>query len=281
MPDPNRLLVTLRRAVQAVRGQTGRHGRVLHLDLAAEVLVAGDLHGNLENFKRLLDRAQLAGHPARHLVLQEIIHGPFHYPDGRDKSHQLVDLLAALTCQFPHQVHLLLGNHELAQWTGQRIGKGDEDCNDLFRLGVATAYQARAEDIYAGYLELFAACPFAIRTANRVFLSHSLPSSKRLDQFDLAVLTRDEQSDADLRWGGSVHSLLWGRDPSPANVAAFLQKVDADWLITGHIPCERGFDAPNERQIILDAGSAPACYCLFPADRPVTQHDLLEGVGIL
>src|SRR5207302_5822715 len=26
---------------------------------------------------------------------QELIHGPFHYPSGGDKSHQLVDLLAA------------------------------------------------------------------------------------------------------------------------------------------------------------------------------------------
>jgi hypothetical protein len=176
---------------------------------------------------------------------------------------------------------LLLGNHELAQWSGQLIGKGDEDCNELFRLGVDSAYQARAEDIYAGYLELFAACPFAIRTANRVFLSHSLPSSKRLAQFDLAVLTRDKLTDADLRWGGSVHALVWGRDLSPANVAAFLLKVDADWLITGHIPCERGYEVPNERQVILDAGSAPACYCLFQADSPVTQRDLLDGVGTL
>ena len=30
------------------------------------------------------------------LVLQEVIHGKFRYPDGGDKSHQLLDLVAAL-----------------------------------------------------------------------------------------------------------------------------------------------------------------------------------------
>jgi hypothetical protein len=254
---------------------------VVFLKQATEVLVAGDLHGNLENFKRLLHRGQLAEHPARHLVLQEVIHGPYRYPAGGDKSHQLVDLIAALACQFPDQVHFLLGNHELSQWSNQRIAKADVDFNQLFRDGVANAYGARAEEIYAAYLELFAAAPFAVRTANRVFLSHSLPSAKRLDGFDMSVLTRDQQTSADLRLGGAVHALLWGRDTSPANVAAFLQKVDADWLITGHIPCERGFEVPNEKQLILDAGGATACYCLFPADRPLTQPDLLQGVGTL
>jgi hypothetical protein len=60
-----------------------------------------------------------------------------------------------------------------------------------------------------------------------------------------------------------------------------LKKVDADWIITGHIPCEQGFTTPNDRQIILDALGTPACYCLFPTDRPVTQQDLLACIGTL
>src|SRR5947209_6550944 len=119
MPDPIRHLTTLRRAVVAFRSTPGRRGRVGYLEDVDEVLVAGDLHGNLENFKTVLQRAELAAHPRRHLVLQEVVHGPHRYPAGGDKSHQLLDLLAALKCQFPRQVHFLMGNHELAQWTGK------------------------------------------------------------------------------------------------------------------------------------------------------------------
>src|SRR5437879_8342203 len=172
MPDPHRLLRTLVQAVAATRSTPGRRGRLVELEGASELLVAGDLHGNVENFRLLLERAQLGRYPKRHLVLQELIHGPFRYPVGGDKSHQLVDLLAALKCQYPRQVHLLLGNHELSQWPGQAIAKLESDLNASFREGVGTAYSFHARDIYAAYLELFAVIPLAVRTMNRVFLSH-------------------------------------------------------------------------------------------------------------
>jgi hypothetical protein len=281
MPDPNRLLNTLRRSIQAFRDTPGRRGRLVSLEAAQEVLIAGDLHGNLANFSLLLKRADLAGHPERHLVLQEVIHGPHLYPAGGDKSHQLLDLLAALKGQFPRQVHFLLGNHELAQWVDQEVGKGDAKLNGLFRLGVENAYGSRADEVYAAYLELFSVVPLAMRTPNRVFLSHSLPSAKRLPTFDVTVLERDEPAPADLQPGGSVHSLLWGRDTSADTAKAFLARVDADLLITGHIPCEKGFEAPSERQLILDSLGSPACCCLFPTDHPLSLADLLAGVATL
>jgi hypothetical protein len=210
-----------------------------------------------------------------------MVHGPFRYPAGGDKSHQLLDLVAALKCQHPRQVHFLLGNHELAQWTGQRIAKGDVDYNELFREGVATAYGAHADAVYAAYLELLEAVPLVVRTPNRVFVSHSLPNAKRLAAFDPDVLEREELTEADVRLGGSVHALVWGRDPSEAAAAAFLDRVDADLAVTGHIPCEKGFDAPNRRQLILDTAGAPACCCLFPADRPLTHDELVASVVTL
>jgi hypothetical protein len=167
------------------------------------------------------------------------------------------------------------------KWTNQRVAKAEVDYNVLFQQGVGTAYGPRAAEVYAAYLDIFAAIPLAVRTANRVFLSHSLPSAKRLDGFEPAVLERDTHEDADVHLGGTIHALVWGRDTKPATAAAFLAKVDADWLVSGHIPCEQGFEVPNDRQIILDASGSPACYCLFPADRPVTLEELVRGVGNL
>jgi hypothetical protein len=281
MPDPEKLLTTLRRAAEAFRATPGRKGRLVALADCDEVLAAGDLHGNLGNFQLVMKKADLARHPRRHLVLQELIHGPFRYPAGGDKSHQLLDLTAALTVQFPKQVHFILGNHELSQWTGRRIEKNFEDFNELFVEGVRTAYGSRSDEVYAAYLELFATAPLALRTPNRVFLSHSLPSAKRLTTFDPAVLEAEELREEDLVLNGSAHALVWGRDTSATNAAAFLQKVDADLLITGHIPCEKGFLAPNERQLILDAEGPTACCCLFPAERPLTHEELVACVAAL
>jgi hypothetical protein len=281
MPDPERLLRTLHKARRAFLETPGREGHLVSLENVDDVLVAGDMHGNLENFRQILLRANLAEHPRRHLVLQELVHGPFRYPTGGDQSHQLLDLLAALKCQFPARVHMLLGNHELAQWTNHWIAKADADLNDLFRNGIAYAYRERAADIYAAYLALFPALPWAVQTPNRIFVSHSLPSSQRLGSFDVAVLKHDDVTAESLQPGGMVYSLVWGRDTSAATAAAFLQKVGAHLLITGHIPCERGYDVPNERQIILDSLGRPACYCLLPADRPLSHQELIEQIRSL
>lgn len=281
MPDPERILTTLRRAMQCFRDTPGRRGRVIAPEDVAEVLVGGDLHGNVENFRRLLAKADLARHPRRHFVLQEVIHGPYQYPSGADKSHQLLDLTAALKCQFPRQVHFLLGNHELAQYTHRRIGKGDLDLNDSFRAGVDAAYGGRAGEVYAVYEELLAVVPLALRTPNRILLSHSLPPASRLEDFDPAALERDESTAADVVPGGSVHALVWGRDTRPETIAAFLAKMDADLLISGHVPCENGFEAPNDRQLILDSLGSPAAFCLFPTDRPLSHAELIQHVGIL
>ena len=281
MPDPQKLATILRQATTLFRATPGRTGRFTRLPAGVEVMVVGDLHGNVENFRLALKVADLAQHRERHLVLQEVVHGPFQYPQGGDKSHQLLDLLAALKCQFPARVHFLLGNHELAQWQNQRIGKGDVDQNQEFHTGLEVAYGDQAPLVYAAYLELFHAADLALRTENRVFISHTYPSAKNLARFDLALLEREEIAEEDKKLGGVVHSLVWNRDHSQANVEAFLQKVDADWIITGHIPCEQGFMIPNNRQIILDALGTPACYCLFPTDRPVTQQDLLACIGTL
>jgi hypothetical protein len=281
MPDADRLLTTLSRAAQLFRDTPGRCGRVVTVEGAREVLAAGDLHGHLGNFRLLLQKADLGHHPGRHLVLQELIHGPYQYPAGGDKSHQLLDLLAALKCQFPRQVHFLLGNHELAQLTQRPVAKEEADLNRQFRDGVGTAYGPRARDIYAAYMELLTVVPVAVRTANSVWLSHSLPPAHRLETFDPNPLRRDPSAPEDLAPGGSIHALVWGRDARAETAAAFLGRVDADLLVTGHIPCDNGFDAPNDRQLVVDCAGSPACYCLFPADRPITHGELVACVHTL
>jgi len=278
MPNPDKLLRTLQIAGQACRDTPGRRGRVVHLTDCDEVLVAGDMHGNVNVLRQVLERADLAKQQRRHLIVQELVHGPHRYANGGDKSHQLVDVLAALKCQFPRQVHFLLGNHEMAEWTGGRVSKGNEVLNVIFRDGLTSAYGERAEEVHAAYRELFAILPLAIRTDNRVFLSHSLPPATRMLTFEPSILEMDETPIDETKVGGTVYSLVWGRDTSIENVVAFLNKVDADLLITGHIPCEGGFEVPNDRQLILDSLKSPAGYCLFPVDRPLTHQELVGCV---
>jgi hypothetical protein len=174
-----------------------------------------------------------------------------------------------------------MGNHELAQWTDRPIIKADEDLNALFVEGIDEAYGARGGEIYSAYRKLFAVLPLAVRTANRVLVCHSLPSAQKGQNVSLDFLQREEFAAAEFAPKGGIHALLWGRDASEANATAFLRKVDCDWLISGHIPCDQGFATPNGRQIIVDCSSSPAAYVLFPTDRPLTRDELLACVRVI
>ncbi len=280
MPAPDRMLPMLRRATEFAARTPGRVGHLVQLQDCGEVLVAGDLHGHLANFQVVLKAADLANHPTRHLVLQEVVHGEFKYPAGGDKSHQLVDLFAALKCQFPTRVHLLPGNHELAQMTNRPIGKGSESQNEGFVAGVRTAYGEAWQDIYAAYLTLFRTLPVALRTPNAVFLSHTLVPGRSLGTFCQVRLQQETFTDADYAPGGVVYGLTWGRDTSQKTADEFLRKVDSDLIVTGHIPTDTGYEVPNTKQLIVDCSSSPAAYVLFPADRPITHAELVAGVVV-
>ena len=100
-PTPQ-VLTTIRRATELMRATPGRSGGIIAPERADEIMVVGDLHGNFPAFKKVLALAALDRHPGRHLVLQELIHGKLMYPDDKgDRSHQLLDVFAALNASIP------------------------------------------------------------------------------------------------------------------------------------------------------------------------------------
>ena len=250
--------------------------------MASDIMVVGDLHGNIAAFRRILEIASLGKNPQRHLVLQELVHGPWSYPDDKgDRSHQLVDLVSALKCQYPDRVHLILGNHELSELTGRSIGKNGIALNALFRQGIETAYGSHSDAIYESYLGLFAALPLVVRTPNRVVLCHTIPDAIELENLDLGVLALEDWTPEAMKRHGTVYAMTWGRDTEPSTIDRFAQMIDADWFVTGHQPCDEGFRQANHRQIIIDGTDPYPAYCLFPAESPMTVETLLAGVRTL
>ncbi len=277
MPDPLKLIATIKQAALLQRQQPGRTGRFVDLQGCDEVLVVGDLHGHLGNFKSVLQLARLREHPRRHVVMQELVHGPFRYAgeDG-ESSHRLVDVVSAYICQFPGRVHYLLGNHELAQWTRREIAKNNESLNNLFIMGVCTAYPEHTEEVLNAYDDLFASLPVAIRLPNRIFLSHSLPGANRLATWTLEQLKKESYTSEDYRLAGCIHSVVWGRDTTESTAKAYLDLVGADLLISGHIPNDIGYDSPNLHQVILDSKDENAHVLMFPTTGPLTMDQLLK-----
>lgn len=282
MADADKTLKALRQATMLLRATPGRKGSLIEPVDCDEILVAGDLHGNLRNFRSILNLADLANRPRRHLVLQEFVHGSGRYPDGSCTSHQLLDLIAVLKCQYPSRVHLLPGNHELSEVTGRTIAKNGVALNTLFANGIEHAYGLDREvEVTAAYHEFILAMALAIRTANRLLLVHTIPDGWFLDKFDyfmfdVATIPAERRGKST-----SMHHLLWDRDVDEASNRRFIERMGCDLAITGHIAAPNGFSAPNRVRLIVDCVDGPAACVLVPTTVRLTHEQLVERIVLL
>jgi hypothetical protein len=270
----SQVIATFEQAAALNRTNPLRRGNVVELDVAAgdDVLISADLHGNRRNFRRILDLAALDEHPRRHLVMQEVCHGGPTYPVGNGcMSHLMLEDVAELKTRYGQRFHFLLSNHELAELTDFPIMKAKRMLNLVFRCGMQEMYGEAADRVRDAATDFIASLPLAMRLPNGVFVCHSLPADTDTRGFDASVFERELQH-SDIVEGGPAFRLTWGRDYRQENADAFAQLVDARVVVTGHEPCPNGFQAPNDKQIILDCCGEKATYALLPISTTPLDH---------
>ena len=268
------------RAAKVLRECPLRHGNTVCLDEtnADDVMITADLHGNRTNFRRILEIADLDANPRRHLVFQEVCHGGPTYPRaGGCMSHLMLEDIAELLVQFPQRVHFLISNHELAELTDFPIMKGGRMLNLLFRCGMSQMYGDEVPRVRAAQLEFLASLPLAIRLEDKVLITHSLPKECDQEPFDATIFDR-AITPADRACGGALHRLVWGRDFRQENADLLAHQLGVDLFITGHEPCQHGFAAPNNRQIVLDCCSRVGRFLIVPLGTELTQEELLARI---
>ncbi len=238
------------RAAILSRREPLRRGNVVYLPPIGDVVILGDLHGDVENLHRVAEWASLQTHPNRYLVLQELLHGGAEDGRGGDRSFRLLEEAAALKCRFRSQVHLILSNHDLSEITGATITKGGQATREQFRRGIENAYGPAASEVHLAYLRFLGALPLAARSAQGLFISHSTPSGEAVPTFDYTVLDRPLTA-LDCQAGGAAYELLWGRNHDQASADEFARNIGARILVTGHQACLPGVKAPTSRHITL------------------------------
>jgi hypothetical protein len=273
-----RVIATYRQAAECNRGLAYRVGNLVELnhDVADEVMITADLHGNRLNFNKLWHLADLENNPRRHLIMQEVCHGGPTYPGGGCMSHLMLEDVALYKTQFPDQFHFLMSNHELAELTDYPITKNRRVLNLMFRYGLQEMYGDAAEEVRLACLDFLASLPLAAR-CGRTFVCHSLP--EKVDQFgfDASIFDRPLEEE-DYACSGAAFRLVWGRDFRPENAAAFAQLVGAELLVHGHEPCPTGYEIPNSRQVILDCCTDSACYLVLRPLEKLSQRELVGRI---
>ena len=268
------------KATEANLNTPARTGNVIMLSAenADEVMITADLHGHRRNFNAIRKIADLASHPRRHLILQEVCHGGPTYPSGGGcMSHGMLEDVAKLKVQYPDRVHFLLSNHEMAELTDFPILKSKKVLNLMFRLGMQEMYGPATEKVREAYLGFLRSCPLAVRLPGGVFVCHSLPEKADCGGFCAEFFHRPLEP-LDYQEHSNLFRTLWGRDYRAENARAFTEMLGATVLITGHEPCPEGFSVPSEFQVILDCCCEKACYLMLPTDRPLSHAQIVERI---
>lgn len=238
------------RAAILMRRDPLRRGNVVRLPEKGDVVILGDLHGDRDNFDRVVEWAALHLHKDRYLVLQELIHGGPTDNRGGEQSFRLLEQVAALKCRYKSQVQMILSNHDLCEILGSTITKAGRNVTAPFWKGIENTYGPVWPEVHGAYRRFLSALPLAVRTPTGVIISHSTPQKDALPYFDYTVFERSLTMD-DYLPGGSVHELVWGRNHDQQAADEFARSVDGEVLITGHQTAMPGIKTPTSRHIIL------------------------------
>jgi hypothetical protein len=228
-----------------------REHQIVLLPGEGEVWLVGDVHDHRRNFEKAVRSADLANHPDRHVVLQELIHGDHFDDKGAEESWITLFRAAEWKAQFPNQVHFLLANHDLAQIHGKGIMKGSTSVCEAFNKGVKKAFGERAGRIQVAITEFLLSFPLAVRSPNGLFFCHSLPQDDQIEQFDYSVFGRELMAEDYARRTGPVYQLIWGRGVTPPFVQQFAEAVGANILVTGHQPQDAGYLVNGYQHLII------------------------------
>ncbi len=276
MRDARAVADLFQKAEQANLQTPGLSGAVVDLPDTGKLLLTGDLHDNTQNYQRLVKLAGLDNRPDNRIVLHEVIHGP-DLVNGMDLSIRMLARVAALKCRYPDQVYVLQSNHELAQLRGEGILKEGRDTVESFDGGIDFLFGQDADTVREAMNGYLRSLLLAVRCANGVFTSHSIPSNSRLKRFDTAVIDRIP-ADQDLSEKGDVYHMVWGRNQSQATADTLAEAWGCRQFVMGHQPAEMGFEPLRDTMLVLASDHNHGVALPIDLSRAYDQEELIESI---
>ncbi|HAI13116.1 MAG TPA: hypothetical protein DCM28_15520 [Phycisphaerales bacterium] len=273
LQNPDVALETLQRATEANWNNAYRKGSTAHLPATGNLLITGDLHDHSYFFAMICKMAKLHKHPDQHLILHELIHGE-HLVNNMDFSVRLLIKAAAFKAAYPDQVHIMLGNHELAQLIGTGTFKAGTSNVDAFNDGVDYIFGDRSDEIHVAINDFITSMLLAVKCPNGIMCSHSLPSPARMLGFDPKVLNR-KLKPGDLTENSDAYALVWGRNQTPEVTARLAMAWDTKVFVCGHQKADMGYETKADNMLIIASNHGHGMVLPIRLDEKYELSDLM------
>ncbi len=266
----------MRDAAGVLMSEPGREGASVRLPADGRLLITGDLHDHLDNWHRILHLASLEGNPGNHVLLQELIHGD-RLVNGLDFSWRMLVRVAEVVLAYPGQVHVILGNHELAQLTRRPVSKGAGNSVALFEDAIAWTFNDKADEVTSSIDAFLASLPLCVRTSNGLLCTHSLPDTSRMGQFDRCILDRRIESTDYEGMEGSAWMLTWGRNHEDDQLEELAELWNVSTFCIGHQFVPEGISQLGHRLVALNSDHARGVAVPWDLGRTPSPQSLLES----
>ncbi len=274
---PQTIIDLLHKGAKANIENRLRRGNLIILPPEGDLIITGDLHGHRRNFERIKTFADLENNPHRHLVLQEIIHGGPEDSEGGCLSYELLFDAVRYKLNFPDRVHIIMGNHDTTFINDAEVMKNGREMNRALRIAIERRYSRHSDDIKLGIRNFLFSQPVAVKCPNRIWLSHSLPSARYIDNFELEIFDRQLEF-KDTARGGSVYMLTWGRRHSQQLLDKIADMFDIDIFILGHQPQSQGWAQCGDNLIIIASDHNHGCLLPFDLTKKYTVAELTDSI---
>lgn len=244
---------------------------------AGRVVIAGDLHGHRRNFERIRSYADLEDNPDNHVVLQEIIHGGPTDEQGGCLSFELLFDVVRYKLEFPDRVHLIMGNHDTAFITESEVMKDGKEMNAAFRQALERRYKGDAELIILRIKQFLFSQPLVVKCPNGIWVSHSLPDDRSVDEFDPSAFER-ELKIGDVNKPGTAYFFCWGRRHSKEAIEKLAEMLDVMLFVVGHQHQEQGYSRKGHRLLIIASDHGHGVLLPVQAGRSYTMDELVDCI---
>ena len=268
---------TLSQAAEINSNNPCRSGNLISLNGPGKVVMTGDLHGNEKNLDRIVRYCDLENNPNTHLVIHELIHDPSEPNPHECHSYTTIYHAAQLLIKHPGQIHYILGNHMMAQITEEEVIKSGKPMVKSFTRGISSTFGSDSKEVHQAVIDFGFSLPLAVKTSNRIFMSHSLPGAESMTSFSSDILDTPLNEDV-LNENCSLRGLLWDRHHNETVLDKLTEMLGADIFIIGHQPQPEGKSHPFRKVIILASDHNLGCILPFDLETEYTPEELYSKV---
>jgi hypothetical protein len=250
------------------------NGKLIELPRKGIALIVTDIHGNITDFKKFMDIwSSFDDDEDNHLILT----GDFIHAMGCEND-QSVEILEYVKFRYENSnnFHVLLGNHEWATMSNKVLFKAGINQTHNFDELLKEKFQDDCKKKRDEYIEFFKELPIAVRTDNRIFISHAGPPHNIHGIDEITNITSEGYDNPKLM------EFLWNRkdDFNKQVLKSFLDAVDCKMMVVGHTPVD-GIKLVYKNQLIVSSsyGKGKKAYVELDLEKDIKKSkDLLKMV---